>query len=178
MSKTLIKGGTIISMDRKVGDFAKGDILVDGDKIEKIGKSIRSPSAKVVDATGMIVMPGFVNAHIHTWQTGIRGVAGNWSIPEYLHEMHARIAPRYTANDTYLANLVGALNQINVGATTIFDWCHNNATSRPHGRRNSRSAGIRHPRSVRPWLAQAGRQGRRLALYTYPAPPQRTGTTA
>ena len=128
MSKTLIKGGTIISMDRKVGDFAKGDILVDGDKIEKIGKSIRSPSAKVVDATGMIVMPGFVNAHIHTWQTGIRGVAGNWSIPEYLHEMHARIAPRYTANDTYLANLVGALNQINVGATTIFDWCHNNAT--------------------------------------------------
>ena len=128
MAKTLIKGGTIISMDRKVGDFAKGDILVDGDKIEKIGKTIRAPGAKVIDATGMIVMPGFVNAHIHTWQTSIRGVAGNWSIPEYLHEMHAHIAPRYTANDTYLGNLVGALNQINMGATTIFDWCHNNAT--------------------------------------------------
>ena len=108
MAKTLIKGGTIVSMDRKVGDFAKGDILVDGDKIEKIGKSIRAPGAKVIDAAGMIVMPGFVNAHLHTWQTGIRGVAGNWSIPEYLHEMHARIAPRYTANDTYLGNLVGA----------------------------------------------------------------------
>lgn len=129
MAKTLIKGGTIVSMDRKVGDFARGDILVDGDKIEKIGKSIRAPGAKVIDAAGMIVMPGFVNAHLHTWQTGIRGVAGNWSIPEYLHEMHARIAPRYTANDTYLGNLVGALNQINVGATTVFDWCHNNATS-------------------------------------------------
>ena len=45
MAKTLIKGGTIISMDRKVGDFAKGDILVDGDRIEKIGKSIRSRAA-------------------------------------------------------------------------------------------------------------------------------------
>jgi 5-methylthioadenosine/S-adenosylhomocysteine deaminase len=128
MTKTLIKGGSIISMDRRVGDFAKGDILINGDRIEKIGKSLRSPGAKVIDAAGMIVMPGFVNAHIHTWQTGVRGVAGNWSIPEYLHEMHALIAPRYTANDTYLGNLVGALNQINVGATTIFDWCHNNAT--------------------------------------------------
>ena len=128
MTKTLIKGGTIISMDRKTGDFAKGDILVNGSEIEKIGKSIRSPGAKLIDATGMIVMPGFVNAHLHTWQTGVRGVAGNWSIPEYLHHMHATIAPRYTANDTYLGNLVGALNQINLGATTIFDWCHNNST--------------------------------------------------
>ena len=128
MSKTLIKGGAIISMDPQTGDIAKGDILVNGSEIEKIGKTIRAPSAKVIDATGMIVMPGFVNAHLHTWQTGIRGVAGNWSIPEYLHQMHATIAPRYTANDTYLGNLVGALNQINLGATTIFDWCHNNAT--------------------------------------------------
>ncbi|MBS29055.1 MAG: cytosine deaminase [Alphaproteobacteria bacterium] len=128
MTKTLIKGGTIISMDRKTGDFAKGDVLVNGTDIEKIGKSIRSPGATAIDASGMIVMPGFVNAHIHTWQTGIRGIAGNWSIPEYLGAMHAQMAPRYTANDTYLGNLVGALNQINLGATTIFDWCHNNAT--------------------------------------------------
>ena len=90
-------------------------------------------------------MPGFVNAHIHTWQTGIRGVAGNWSIPEYLNEMHARIAPRYTANDTYLANLVGALNQISLGATTVFDWCHNNATPAHSdgGVRGLKESGIR-----------------------------------
>ena len=41
MAKTLIKGGTIISMDRRTGDFAKGDVLIDGDKIVKIGKSLR-----------------------------------------------------------------------------------------------------------------------------------------
>ena len=145
MAKTLIKGGTIISMDRRTGDFAKGDVLIDGDKIVKIGKSLRSSDAKVIDAKDMIVMPGFVNAHIHTWQTGIRGVAGNWSIPEYLNEMHARIAPRYTANDTYLANLVGALNQISLGATTVFDWCHNNATPAHSdgGVRGLKESGIR-----------------------------------
>lgn len=145
MAKTLIKGGTIISMDRRTGDFAKGDVLIDGDKIVKIGKSLRSSGAKVIDAKDMIVMPGFVNAHIHTWQTGIRGVAGNWSIPEYLNEMHARIAPRYTAHDTYLANLVGALNQISLGATTVFDWCHNNATPAHSdgGVRGLKESGIR-----------------------------------
>ncbi len=128
MSRTLIKSAAVISMDRGIKNLAKGDILINGDKIEKIGGTVRSPGAKVIDAAGMIAMPGFVNAHLHTWQTGIRGVAGNWSIPEYLHHMHAAIAPRYTANDTYLGNLVGALNQIGNGATTIFDWCHNNAT--------------------------------------------------
>jgi cytosine/adenosine deaminase-related metal-dependent hydrolase len=128
MTQTLIKNGTIISMDRKVGDFNSGDILIDDDKIIKVARSIRAPNATVMNADGMIVMPGFVNAHIHTWQTGLRGVAGDWSIPEYLHGMHANIAPRYTANDTYLGNLIGSLNQISNGATTIFDWCHNNAT--------------------------------------------------
>ena len=128
MTQTLIKNGSIISMDRKIGDFDRGDILIEEDKIIKVARTIRAPNATVIDANGMIVMPGFVNAHIHTWQTGLRGIAGNWSIPEYLHGMHANIAPKYTANDTYLGNLIGSLNQISNGATTIFDWCHNNAT--------------------------------------------------
>jgi cytosine/adenosine deaminase-related metal-dependent hydrolase len=128
MTQTLIKNGSIISMDRKVGDFDRGDILIENEKIIKVARTIRAPNAIVMNADGMIVMPGFVNAHIHTWQTGLRGVAGNWSIPQYLHGMHTDIAPRYTANDTYLGNLIGSLNQISNGATTIFDWCHNNAT--------------------------------------------------
>ena len=85
MAKTLIKNGTIISMDRRVGDFAKGDILVDGDRIEKIGKSIRSPGAKVIDAAGMIVMPGFVDAHRHIWQGPLQWLASFLFsyLPEY-----------------------------------------------------------------------------------------------
>ena len=140
MQKTLIKGGTVISMDRRIGDLPKGDILVNGPVIEKIGKSIRSPGARIIDATDKIVLPGFVNAHLHTWQTAIRGIAGKWPIARYLHLMHSRIAPRYTANDTYLGNLVGALNQISNGATAIFDWCHNNKTP---GHTDAAIAGLR-----------------------------------
>jgi cytosine/adenosine deaminase-related metal-dependent hydrolase len=128
MASTLIKNATILSLDPKIGDLDRGSILIENGKIARVAKSIRAPDAKVIDGAGMIAMPGFVNAHLHTWQTGIRGIAGDWSIPQYLQTMHAQIAPRFTAQDTYIANLVGALNQIACGATTIFDWCHNNAT--------------------------------------------------
>ena len=145
MARTIIKGGYILSMDKKVGDLPKGDIFIEGDKIIKIGRTVRASDAKIIDATGMIVMPGLINAHLHTWQTGIRGVAGNWSIPEYLHHMHAQIAPKFSANDTYLGNLIGSLNQISNGATTVFDWCHNNATPAHSdaGIQGLREAGIR-----------------------------------
>ena len=123
-----IRNAHVLSLDPAVGDLLKGDIVVEGGTISRIGRRLRASGARVIDASGMIAMPGFVNAHLHTWQTGIRGIAGNWSIRQYLETMHARIAPRYTAEDTYIANLVGALNQIACGATTIFDWCHNNAT--------------------------------------------------
>ena len=123
-----IRNARILSLDPAVGDIPRGDIVVEGGRIARIGRRLRARDARTIDASGMIAMPGFVNAHLHTWQTGIRGIAGNWSIREYLETMHARIAPRYTAEDTYIANLVGALNQIACGATTIFDWCHNNAT--------------------------------------------------
>ena len=128
MKQSLIKGGTVVTMDRNIGDFNKGDVLIHGEKIQKIGGSIRASNAEIINAADMIVMPGLINAHLHTWQTGIRGIAGNWAIPQYLHNMHTKIAPRYTPDDTYLGNLVGSLNQINCGTTTILDWCHNNST--------------------------------------------------
>ena len=66
MARTIIKGGYILIMDKKVGDLPKGDIFIDGDKIRKIGRTVRASDAKIIDAAGMIVMPGLINAHLHT----------------------------------------------------------------------------------------------------------------
>lgn len=74
----------------------------------------------------MIVMPGLVNAHIHTWQTALRGAAADWTIQEYLRAMHAGLATHFRAEDIRIANLAGALNQLDCGTTTMVDWCHNN----------------------------------------------------
>ena len=128
MTKSLIKGGCIISMDDQLGQLDKGDILIEDDKIVQIAEEIIAPDAELVDATKMIVMPGLIDAHIHTWQTGIRGIAGNWTMGEYLRGMHANLATGYKPEDIYLGNLAGALTQINGGITTILDWSHNNPT--------------------------------------------------
>ena len=128
MTKILIKGGQIISMDNKVGQLKKGDILVEGNKILAIETEINAPDTEVVDARKMIAMPGLIDSHIHTWQTGIRGIAGNWTMGEYLRGMHANLATGFKPEDIYLGNLAGALTQINAGITTILDWSHNNPT--------------------------------------------------
>jgi cytosine/adenosine deaminase-related metal-dependent hydrolase len=128
MARTLIKAATIVTMDDKLGDFATGDILVENDRIAALGAALAVDGAEVVDGTGRIVIPGLVNAHMHTWQTGLRGVAGNWTILEYFRNMHAGLATMFRPEDIRIANLVGALNQINNGTTTLVDWCHNNPT--------------------------------------------------
>ena len=128
MTRKIIRGASIVSMDARLGDFAKGDILIEDDRIADIGAKLEAPGAVVIDAAGMIAIPGLINAHMHTWQTGLRGVAGNWTVLEYFKNMHAGLATLFTPEDIYIANLVGALNQINCGTTTLADWCHNNPT--------------------------------------------------
>jgi cytosine/adenosine deaminase-related metal-dependent hydrolase len=128
VNRTLIRGASIVTLDETLGDFTRGDILIEQDRIAALAPQIRSGDAQVVDATGCIVLPGLVNAHMHTWQTGLRGLAANWTLLEYFRKMHAGLATLFGPDDLYLATLVGALNQLNCGTTTLGDWCHNNPT--------------------------------------------------
>jgi len=128
MSRMLIKSGTVVTMDPAIPDMKKGDVLIENGRILDVAPAIEASDAEIVDATNAIVLPGFVNAHIHTWQSGLKGVAADWAAHEYLHNMHARIAPAFTPGDIFTANLVGALTQLNSGVTTMVDWCHNNPT--------------------------------------------------
>jgi 5-methylthioadenosine/S-adenosylhomocysteine deaminase len=127
MHRILIKGAAIVTMDDRVGDLAVGDVLVEGERIAAIAPRIEA-DAEVIDGTGRIVIPGLINAHMHTWQTGLRGVAANWTLLEYFRWVHAGLATRFRPQDIHIATLVGALNQLNCGTTTLVDWCHNNPT--------------------------------------------------
>ena len=72
----------------------------------------------------MIAMPGFINGHIHLWQTALRGVAADWTLDHYFSVLIGKVVGLYSPQDVYIGNLVGALDQINSGVTTLFDWCH------------------------------------------------------
>ena len=132
MRRTLIISAVIISMDDAIGDLPDGDVLIEGDRIVDVRPSIDLGSGaaetEIVDGTGRIVIPGLINAHMHTWQTALRGYAANWTLLEYFRRMHAGLATVFRPEDIHIATLAGALNQINQGTTTLVDWCHNNPT--------------------------------------------------
>ena len=111
------------------GVLPVADILVTDDRLTEIAPHIAADDVEIVDAAGCIVIPGLINAHMHTWQTALRGVAANWTLTEYFRKMHAGLATVFEPDDLYIATLVGALNQLNCGTTTLGDWCHNNRTS-------------------------------------------------
>ena len=127
MTRTLIKNAHIITMDAQ-GDLAQGDVLVTDDTLTEIAPAIHADDAAVVDAAGCILIPGLINAHMHTWQTALRGLAANWTLLEYFQKMHAGLATVFEPQDLHIATWVGALNQLNCGTTTLVDWCHNNKT--------------------------------------------------
>jgi 5-methylthioadenosine/S-adenosylhomocysteine deaminase len=125
--KTLIRGGTVVSMDAGIGDLPVGDVLIEDDKIVAVEPEI-SADADVIDAAGDIVIPGFIDTHRHTWETAIRGCAPNATLDDYFVEVLDTFAPVYRADDVYASNLAGSLECLNAGITTLVDWSHINNT--------------------------------------------------
>ncbi|MDF3882601.1 amidohydrolase family protein [Cupriavidus basilensis] len=127
MSRILVSGATLVTMEPTLGEFT-GDLLIEGERIAAIAPRIEAGDAERIDARGFIAAPGFVNAHMHTWQTALRGVASGWTLTGYFRQMHAGLATRFTPEDIGIATLAGAWNQLDCGTTTLVDWCHNNPT--------------------------------------------------
>ena len=59
-------------MDERVGNHAAGDVLIEGSKIVEIARLDHAPDAAVIDASGHIVMPGFIDTHHHQFETALR----------------------------------------------------------------------------------------------------------
>jgi len=128
MAKTLIQNGTVLTLLNCSPCWQQGDVLVDGDRIVAIGNEIEAEDVSRIDATGCVVMPGLVNAHLHCWQTPLRGIAVNWTLQDYLAKILGEIGPRFSPEDIYWSTLAAALDQIDAGVTTVVDWSHNAPT--------------------------------------------------
>ncbi|WP_244846170.1 amidohydrolase family protein [Mesorhizobium sp. L-8-3] len=128
--KLLIRGGHVLSMDPEVGDFAGGDVLVSGKRIEAVGTGLEAGDAVVVDATDMIVIPGFVDTHHHQFETALRGFLADCilindgqphSLYNYYEHMLQKFSVVYRPQDVYINELFGSLSQIDAGVTTVMD---------------------------------------------------------
>jgi len=120
----LVRGGYVLTMDHEIGDLPVGDVLLSGDRIVEVAPSIHAPDAEIVDAAGMIVLPGIIDGHRHVWQSLLRGLASDWTFPAYMIEARAMYAGCFDAEDAYVANLIGGLESIQGGVTTVVDHSH------------------------------------------------------
>src|SRR4051794_3742748 len=126
--RLLIRNGFVVSMDPNVGDISRADVFVEDGKIVDVGRDLDITDAEIVDATGMIVMPGFVDTHRHTWQTPVRGVLPSCTLDHYFAVMLGSVGGHYRAEDVQVANYAGSLEALNGGVTTLLDWSHINNT--------------------------------------------------
>ncbi|MEU7718915.1 amidohydrolase family protein [Streptomyces tibetensis] len=143
-TRTLLRSGHVISMDPDIGDLPQGDVLVEDGRIAAVEPDI-SADAEVLDLSGHIVIPGFVDTHRHTWEAPIRGVAPDATLDDYFVDILDTFAPLYTPQDVYAGNLAGALECLNAGITTLVDWSHiNNTPEHPDAAiQGLRESGIR-----------------------------------
>jgi cytosine/adenosine deaminase-related metal-dependent hydrolase len=125
--RKLIKGGIVLSIDPSIGDFGNGDVLIEGDKIVQVGPGLSAGEAEVIDASGMIVIPGFVDTHRHIWEGILRNIGTDIPLEgrvSYISFVLRTLAPAYRPEDVYAGNMVSAMGAIDAGVTTLLDWSH------------------------------------------------------
>ena len=125
--RILLQGGVVLSLDAKVGDFEKADVLIEGKRIAAVGPNLAAAarSALVVNAADRIVMPGFVDTHHHQYETLLRSILADGLLRDgsknYGSVIQGIFTPVYLPQDAYISELVASLNQISAGVTTTVD---------------------------------------------------------
>ena len=129
-SRILLKGGTIVSMDAKVGDLVKGDLLIEGTKISAIAPEINAADAQVIDALDTIIVPGLVDCHRHSWEAQLRRINPNSpTLADYMNATHLSFAKFYRPQDHYVGNYLTAMGCIDAGVTCVIDNSHNSRSA-------------------------------------------------
>jgi 5-methylthioadenosine/S-adenosylhomocysteine deaminase len=143
--RTIIRGADIVTMDPALGDLSASDILIENGAIAAIGPSLQALDAERIDATGMIALPGIIDAHTCLWQTVLRGYVPDLWQGTYNTKL-LPLRARYTPDDNYNAAYVGGFEMLSYGTTTVVDYCHNLGTPdyAPRSLEALKTAGIRH----------------------------------
>jgi len=117
VSSILIKNGHLL--DLALG-FEPADILVDEDQIVRVGRDLPDSAARVIDASGRIVMPGLINAHTHSGQILDRGLADNCPLDLWL--LQAAMGSRLlNEEEIYALTMWSVLVQLKTGCTACLD---------------------------------------------------------
>lgn len=129
MSKKLIKNCDTLSFAKGDAEVvANQDILVSGNSIAAVGKSgglSVSPDAEVIDAAGLMAVPGFMNTHAHTSMVLFRNLAEDVTQKEWFNDYIWPMESNLTEEDVYWGMLLGMAEMIESGVTSVADHYFN-----------------------------------------------------
>ena len=130
--RILIRGAAVVSMDDRIGDLPQGDILIEGSRIAAVGADLAAAGADgqaiVLQADGMIAIPGLQDTHRHSWQTQLRRMFCDATLGDYVATVHGQMGPIYRPGDIYLGTRLAALTALQSGITSVLDFSHNRRT--------------------------------------------------
>jgi 5-methylthioadenosine/S-adenosylhomocysteine deaminase len=121
----VIRGATVLSMDPKLGDFAGGDVHVRDGVIVAVGPKIDAAKAQVIDAGGMICMPGFIDTHWHLWTSLFRPFVRSDVPAVGYFPVSNRLGQLMVPGDSYRSVVLGCSEALSAGVTAVHNWAHN-----------------------------------------------------
>ncbi|MDO8835902.1 MAG: amidohydrolase family protein, partial [Vicinamibacterales bacterium] len=118
MSSLLIRGGTILTMNDRL-DVLTGDIVVRDGRLVSVGGQAEGPYDRTIDAGGSLVLPGFVQTHVHLCQTLFRGFADDLPLMEWLRQRVWPMEAAHTPSSLRAAALLASYELLSTGTTTV-----------------------------------------------------------
>jgi len=122
--RILIQNGTILTFGSPCRVLEGQSMLLEEGRIARIAPSIEGPFDRVLDAKGQVVMPGFVNAHMHFYSTLVRGLgkaAPSKDFQEVLNHLWWRLDRQLSLDDVEMSAEIMLLEAIRKGTTTLVD---------------------------------------------------------
>lgn len=117
---TVIRGATVLSMDPQLGDLYGADVLIGDGQILAVGQRVEASGARSIDARGMILIPGLVDAHWHLLRSSAPRPGGD---PYFKSQL--AVSKRFTPQLTALSVRMGLAEATSAGITTVNNWAHN-----------------------------------------------------
>jgi 5-methylthioadenosine/S-adenosylhomocysteine deaminase len=121
-----LRGGSLVHED---GRIEKRDLLLADGKISKILQPHRNEEVQakqIINLKGKYVFPGLVNTHTHLFQTWFKGLGRDLTLIDWLAASIRPNAPKLTREDCYYGALLGAMDTVMSGGTSIMDFMYAN----------------------------------------------------
>jgi len=123
--KTLLKKADVIILNAETTLY-NADLLMDDDRIEAIGRNLDLPDADVVDCSGLLICPGFINLHTHVYQSMLKGFRDDLTLAPWCSEVtfpFVSVAIAHEQDETdplpYHYGMLSGIEQLRSGITTF-----------------------------------------------------------